>query len=167
MSSEIEDDHERWIGKNMEGGGRYISENIVSGFTCKNWGKNHKNLSQNTQYLTQIRTMYLPNTSLEIYRSVKQNAPWMIFLYMTNHVLNEPTRDFKSWHAIEAENLRILPGPVRGPFGPTQPESEVIFKYVTRTPPEPDFLLFQPEWSPIYLQSALTILLLIHVSFNA
>jgi hypothetical protein len=61
-------------------------------------------------------------------------------------------------------NFTIAPGPVRGQFGPSP---KFIFKYFTRTPPKPDFLLFQPEWSPIYLQSTPTIVLLIHVSFNA
>jgi hypothetical protein len=32
---------------------------------------------------------------------------------------------------------------------------EFIFKYVTHTLLKPDFLFFQPEWSPIYLQSDL------------
>jgi hypothetical protein len=53
-------------------------------------------------------------------------------------------------------NFRTLPSP----------SPKFIFKYVTRTPPKFDFLLFQPEWSPIYLRSALTIVS-IHVYFNA
>jgi hypothetical protein len=52
-------------------------------------------------------------------------------------------------------NFRISPGPAREATGPSP---KFIYKYVTRTPPKPDFLLFQPEWSPIYLQSALTII---------
>jgi hypothetical protein len=39
-------------------------------------------------------------------------------------------------------NFRISPGPARGAFGPSP---KFIFKYVTRTPPKPEFLLFQPE----------------------
>jgi hypothetical protein len=56
-------------------------------------------------------------------------------------------------------NFRILPSPARGAFGPN-------LKF-THTPPEPDFLFLQPEWSPIYLQYALTIVSLVHFSFNA
>jgi hypothetical protein len=59
-------------------------------------------------------------------------------------------------------NFRISPGLVWGAFGPSP---KFIFKYVTCSPPKPDFLLFQSEWSPIYLQSALTIISLIHFSF--
>jgi hypothetical protein len=44
-------------------------------------------------------------------------------------------------------NFRISPGPAQGPFGSSP---KFIFKYVNRTPPKPNFLLFQPEWSPIY-----------------
>jgi hypothetical protein len=62
------------------------------------------------------------------------------------------------------QNFRISPGPARGASGPS---SKFVFKYVTRTPPKPDFLLFQPEWSPIYLQPALTIASLRHFYFNA
>jgi hypothetical protein len=61
-------------------------------------------------------------------------------------------------------NFRISPGSAWKAFGPSP---KFIFKYVTRTPPELDFLLFQPEWNPIYLQSALTIVSLIKFSFNA
>jgi hypothetical protein len=73
------------------------------------------------------------------------------------------------------ENI-YLRGLHRTEFYPARPEDHLarpnlspkfIFKYTIRTPPKPDFLLFQPEWSPIYLQSALTIVSLIHVSFNA
>jgi hypothetical protein len=54
--------------------------------------------------------------------------------------------------------------PTRGQFGPC---SKFIFKYVIRTQPKPIFLLFQLERSPIYLQSALTIVSTIQVYFNA
>lgn len=33
------------------------------------------------------------------------------------------------------------------------PNSKFVYEYVTRTPLKPDFILFQPEWSSIYLQS--------------
>jgi hypothetical protein len=41
-------------------------------------------------------------------------------------------------------NFRILSGPARGPFDPSPK------LYVTRTPPKPDFLLFQPDLFTIY-----------------
>jgi hypothetical protein len=57
-------------------------------------------------------------------------------------------------------------------FYPDRPEAHLvrlnssynyIFTYVTCTPPKPEFLLLQLEWSPICLQSALIITSLRHV----
>jgi hypothetical protein len=47
-------------------------------------------------------------------------------------------------------NFRISPVPAQGPFGSTQPEIylQICYPY---PPPKPDLLLFQPEWSPIYV----------------
>jgi hypothetical protein len=64
--------------------------------------------------------------------------------------------------SAQAEILEFHP--VQEAFGLS---TKFIFKYVTCTPPKPNFLLLQPEWSPIHLQSALTALSLIHFSFNA
>jgi hypothetical protein len=47
------------------------------------------------------------------------------------------------------------------------PSPEFTFKYVTSTPPKAEILLFQPEWNSTYLQSTLTTVTLICVSFNA
>jgi hypothetical protein len=60
--------------------------------------------------------------------------------------------------------FRISPGPARGPFGHSP---KFIFKFVTRIPPKPDFLFFQPEWNQIYLKSALTLVSLIPFSFSS
>jgi hypothetical protein len=46
------------------------------------------------------------------------------------------------------------------------PSPKFTFRYVTRPLPKPDCLSFLPEWSPYYLQFALTVVLLIHVSCN-
>jgi hypothetical protein len=51
-------------------------------------------------------------------------------------------------------NFTILPGPARRAFCPSP---KFIFLYVSHTPSMPDFLLFPPEWSPIYLRPALTL----------
>jgi hypothetical protein len=78
--------------------------------------------------------------------------------------------------AVHLDNAQYRsPGAEILEFCPVRPEDHLarpnlspnfIFKNVTRTWPKPDFLLFQPEWSPIYLQSVLTIVSLKHVSFN-
>jgi hypothetical protein len=56
-------------------------------------------------------------------------------------------------------NFRILPGPARGPFGPSPK-----FKLNVTLPHLSPNSFYS---SPIYLQSALTTVSLIHVSFNA
>jgi hypothetical protein len=54
----------------------------------------------------------------------------------------------------KGRNFRISPGPAQGPHGPPQPEPEL---YLQICYPYSDIPLFQPEWSPIYLKSVLTI----------
>jgi hypothetical protein len=61
-------------------------------------------------------------------------------------------------------NSVILPSLAGGPFGPAVPEGNL--KYVTHTQPKPDFLLVQPELSPVCIQSTLTIVSLTLVSLN-
>jgi hypothetical protein len=56
-----------------------------------------------------------------------------------------------------SRNFGTSPGLARGEFGPSP---KFIFIYVTRTPSK-------PEWSPIYLQSAVIMVSSIHFSFNA
>jgi hypothetical protein len=66
--------------------------------------------------------------------------------------------------SARANILEFYPARPEDHLARSSPSPKFTFKYVTRTRPKPDFLLFQPEWSPIYLQSALTIVSLIQVS---
>jgi hypothetical protein len=68
--------------------------------------------------------------------------------------------------SCDAENLEFYLARLEDHLVRPSPSLKFIFKYVTRTQPKPDFVLFQPEWSPIYLQSALTIVSLMQVSCN-
>jgi hypothetical protein len=65
---------------------------------------------------------------------------------------------------LHGQNFRISPDPNRGAFGLTFPSQKFILKFVFLTAPKPDFLLFQPEWKPVYRRSALIILNLIACS---
>jgi hypothetical protein len=62
------------------------------------------------------------------------------------------------------QDFGILGGLVGGAFGRN---TKFIFKYTSRNAPKRDLFLFEPEWSPIYLDSALTIVSFIRVSFSA
>jgi hypothetical protein len=54
--------------------------------------------------------------------------------------------------------------PARRQFAPT---SKFVFKYITSTQTKPGFILLQTDESPINLQSALTIVSIVHVYFKA
>jgi hypothetical protein len=72
----------------------------------------------------------------------------------------------KTWRMVEVcmgRHFRIQPGPVRGPFGPTQ---EFIFRCYPY-PNESRRLLLQPELSSICLPSALAVVSVIHAYFDA
>jgi hypothetical protein len=66
-----------------------------------------------------------------------------------------------NWHkastveACTSQNFGISSEPASKAFCPS---TKHMFKYVTHYPPQPNFLLFQPKWWPIYLKSALTII---------
>jgi hypothetical protein len=64
-----------------------------------------------------------------------------------------------------AEILEFHPAQLEDHLVRPSPSPKFIFKYDTRILPKPVFPSFQPEWSPINLQSAVIIISLIYASF--
>jgi hypothetical protein len=77
----------------------------------------------------------------------------------TSRLCGKSVEDTWGW------KFRILPS--QRTIWPNPAQTWSLYSAVSHTPPTPNYLLFQPEWSLIYLQSAPTIISLIHVSFNA
>jgi hypothetical protein len=99
--------------------------------------------------------------------SVCYIVPFVLFIEENEERTGGQGKIRANWWSTWAEILEFHPIRPKNQLALLNQSPKFIFRYVTRTTPRPVFRLSHITWNPIYLQSALTNIPLIRVSFNA